>query len=77
MRPVDAHPVPAPKPEPLASTSEEGAAREARGLLDRLVAEGKITLRYVDPDGHHRPIEGELVVCRLVPRTVHDEEPLP
>ena len=56
-------------------------ARQARDLLNRLVDEGKITMHgecffeEIDQEPWHRV--SRLRICRLVPRTVYDEEPLP
>lgn len=56
-------------------------AKRARDLLNRLVDEGKITMHgecffeEIDQEPWHKV--SRLRICRLVPRTVYDEEPLP
>lgn len=53
-------------------TDEMDQARKARDLLNRLAQEDKVSLEVWDTEGG-----GLLVVRRLVPRTVYDEEVLP
>lgn len=66
----DQAPPPAPTAEPPPPPPDElGQAAAARDLLNRLAAEGRIVLRLGEG--------GKLVVSRLVPRTVYDEEELP
>lgn len=60
---------PAPAAEPPPPPDELAQARGARDLLNRLAAEAKLVLRVDE--------RGLLVVRRLVPRTVYDEEELP